>query len=266
DRTDDKFTPSVSLEWRPQDALLAYATFSQGYKSGGFNVFSVTATDNAEYRPENVYNYEIGFKSEFLDHRLRVNGSAFYMDYRDLQQNQLIMSGGGIAQYQTSNAAKAHSKGIELEVAAAPVSGLQLTATYGYLDAKFKSYPNATPGGADYSGNRLPLAPRHSISGAVEWTAPVTEDYDIVVRGEATHRSRIYFASDNAYSDGSLTLLNARVGFGPSDDVWRLSVWGRNLTNRDYAINRVGGAIVPGQVVQALGTPRTFGAELQVKF
>lgn len=265
-RADDKFTPSFSLEWRPQDALLAYASFSQGYKSGGFNVFSVTTTDNAEYRPENVYNYEVGLKSEFLDHRLRINAAAFYMDYRDLQQNQLITSGGGIAQYQTSNAAKARSKGFELEIAAAPLPGLQLTTTYGYADARFNSYPNATRAGADYSGHRLPLAPRHSLSGAIEWTLPVTERYNLSVRGEASYRSRIYFASDNVYSDGPLTLLNARLAFGPAGEAWRLTLWGRNLTNKNYAINRVAGAIVPLQVVQALGSPRTYGAEIRFKF
>ena len=265
-RAENKVTPSVTLEWRPRHAVLAYATFSQGYKSGGFNVFSVTSGNDAEYRPENVFNYEIGFKSEFLGGKLRVNASAFYMDYRDLQQNQLIMSGGGIAQYQTSNAAKARSKGFELEIAAAPSPRLQATATYGYVDAAFKSYPNATPAGADYSGNRLPLAPRHSASAAVEWRPALTEGLDLFLRGEVTHRSRIYFASDNAYSDGALTLLNARIGFGPDSGAWRASVWGRNLANETYAINRVAGAIVPLQVVQALGAPRTYGVELNVRF
>lgn len=265
-RTDNNVSPSVSLEWRPRPKLLAYATFSQGYKSGGFNVFSVTPSNNAEYRPESVNNYEIGLKSEFLDGRLRVNASAFYMDYTDLQQNQLITTGGGIAQFQTSNAASAHSTGFEIELSALPVRQLQLTASYGYVDAVFDSYPNATAAGADYTGHRLPLAPESTVNGAAEWTQPLGGTMKLFVRGEASHRSRIYFASDNAFSGASLTLLNARLGIGPESGAWRLSLWGRNLTDQVYVTNRFAGAVVPGQVAQSLGTPRTYGAELLAKF
>ena len=265
-RSEGRLSPSASLEWRPAPKLLAYATFSQGYKSGGFNVFSVTATDNAEYRPESVNNYELGLKSEFLNSRLRVNLSAFYMDYTDLQQNQLITTGGGIARFQTSNAASAHSKGVEIEITARPVSQLQLTASYGYTDAAFNSFPNATAAGADYTGHRLPLAPRSTLSGAAEWIQPLSGALQVFVRGEASYRSRIYFASDNLYSDGGLTLINARIGVGPESGAWRLSAWARNLTDKTYVINRFAGAVVPGQVAQALGTPRTYGGELLFKF
>ena len=265
-RSEGRLSPSASLEWRPAPKLLAYATFSQGYKSGGFNVFSVTATDNAEYRPESVNNYELGLKSEFLDSRLRVNIAAFYMDYTDLQQNQLISTGGGIARFQTSNAASAHSKGAEIEITARPVGQLQLTASYGYTDAAFASFPNATAAGADYTGHRLPLAPRSTLSGAAEWIRPLGGTLQLFVRGEASYRSRIYFASDNLYSDGGLTLINARIGVGPESGAWRLSAWARNLTDKTYVINRFAGAVVPGQVAQALGTPRTYGGELLFKF
>ncbi|WP_374571254.1 TonB-dependent receptor [Phenylobacterium sp.] len=266
DLNEDKVTPSVTLEWRPAPKLLAYGTFSQGYKSGGFNVFSITDTDDGKYRPETVNNYEVGLKSEFFDSRLRVNASVFYMDYQDLQQNQLIATGAGVARYQTSNAAKAHSQGVELEVSAAPTSSLQLTANYGYLDAKFDSYPNATAAGADFTDHRLPLAAKTNFSAAAEWTHPITGGLDLFVRGEATYRSRIYFAADNAYSDPALTLLNARIGVGSSDKTWRLSAWGRNLADKDYAINRFVGAVVPGQVLQALGAPRSFGVELTLDY
>jgi iron complex outermembrane receptor protein len=266
DLSENKFSPSVTLEWRPAEHVFGYATFSQGFKSGGFNVFSVTATDDARYRPETVDNYELGLKTEFLDGRVRLNAAAFYMDYRDLQQNQLIATGSGIARFQTSNAAEAHSKGIEVEFAAAPTRSLQLTASYGYLDAKFDAYPNATPAGADFTDNHLPFAPRTSLSAAAEWTQPIAGNLEVFVRGEASYRSRIYFASNNAYSDGGLTLLNARAGLGRPDGRWRVTIWGRNLTDETYAINRFAGAIVPGQVLQALGAPRSGGVELSLKY
>ncbi|HVK81306.1 MAG TPA: TonB-dependent receptor, partial [Verrucomicrobiae bacterium] len=265
DRSDENLSTSLTGEWRPNDDTLAYVTFSQGYKSGGFNVFSVTATDDAEYLPETVSNYEIGYKSEFFDNRLRFNASVFYMQYEDLQQNQLIDTGGGISQFQTSNAAEAHSQGLELEIAAALSANLQITASYSVLNAEFDSYPDATPSGDDFSGNRLPYAPETAASLAAEWTQPLG-DLEFFARVEGAYRSRIYFASNNAYSDPALTLFNARLGIGSENGNWRATIWGRNLTDEDYAINRFDGAIVPGQVLQALGAPQSAGIELSLRY
>lgn len=265
ERSDDNLSASLIGEWRPNDNTLAYATFSQGYKSGGFNVFSVTPADDAAYLPETVNNYEVGYKGEFFDNRLRVNASIFYMQYQDLQQNQLIDTGGGIAQFQTSNAAEAHSQGLEIEIAAALSERLQITASYSLLDAEFDSYPDATPSGDDYTGNHLSFAPETAASLAAEWTQPVGE-LEFFARLEGTYRSRIYFASNNAYSDPALTLFNARIGIGSGNGNWRATIWGRNLTDEDYAINRFDGAIVPGQVLQALGAPQSTGVELSLRY
>lgn len=266
ERSDDNLSISLTAEWRPSDDTLAYATFSQGFKSGGFNVFSVTATDDGEYRPETVNNYEIGFKSEFFNNRLRFNASAFYMQYEDLQQNQLIDTGGGILRFQTSNAAEAHSQGLELEIAAAPTEHLQLTASYSVLNAEFDSYPDATPAGDDFSGNRLAFAPETSASFAAEWTQPVSADLEFFARGEAAYRNRIYFGSNNAFSDPPLTVFNARLGIGSGTGTWRATIWGRNLTDEEYVINRFAGPIVPGQVVQALGPPQSAGVEIRLTY
>jgi iron complex outermembrane receptor protein len=266
DRRDENFSPSATLEWRPAERILAYATVAAGFKSGGFNVFSVTATDDAEYRPEKVVSYEIGIRTELLDRRIRLNAAFFYMDYTNLQQNQLITSGGGIARYQTSNAAEAHSAGFEMDIAARLGSRLEATASYGYSNAEFDAYPDATPAGADYTGNRLAFAPRHSASAALEWSPDLTAGLRLYTRGEIAYRSRIYFGSDNRFSDDGLALLNARIGIGPASGAWRATLWGRNLTDATYAINQAAGAVVPDQTIQALGAPRTYGVELRFGF
>lgn len=263
--SEDNVSPLATIEWRPREGVLGYVTFSKGFKAGGFNVFSVSATADAKYKSESVDNYEAGFKADFLDRRLRLNGSVFYMDYTNLQANQLILV-GGLPQFQTSNAAKAHSAGLELELAARPTQELQFTAAYGYLDASYSSYPNATAAGADYTDNTLPLAPHHNASLAAEWTHPVGDSLEFVLRGEASYRSRIFFAADNAYESGGLTLFNARASIQAADGRWRATLWGRNLSDETYAINRFAGPIVPGQVVQSLGAPRTFGVELGLSY
>jgi iron complex outermembrane receptor protein len=263
-RSEDNVSPNLSLNYKPQANQLFYASVSQGYKSGGFNVFSITPTDNAEYRPEHVTNFELGSKSELFGRRLRLNTSIYYLDYKDLQVNQLILV-GATPQFQTSNAAKARSQGAEVELQARPLRGLELSATFGYDDAKFTSYKGATKSGADYTHHILPRAPKETASFAAQYQHPVANDLDFIGRVEASFRSKVFFGADNALSQGSVDLLNARIGLQKSK-AFGLYLWGRNLGDKKYAIDREAGVIIPGQVTQAVGAPRTFGVEVRVAY
>ena len=269
-RSEGNVSPTVSLNYKANPNLFLYFTFSQGYKSGGFNIFSIVTpatkpSDNAEYKPESVNNFEIGLKSEFFDHRLRFNASAYYMDYKNLQENQLILT-GITSQFQTSNAAKARSMGIELEVAGRPTRELQLGATYGYDDATFSSFAHATTTNADYTGNTLPRAPRHNASVYAELNHPLTDQVALFGRVEASYRSRVYFGIDNALFQEPLTLVNARIGVQAPSGRWGVYLWGRNLGDVDYAIDKEFGAIVPGQTVESIAAPRTFGVEFRARY
>jgi iron complex outermembrane receptor protein len=269
-RSEGNVSPTVSLNFKATPNLFAYFTFSQGYKSGGFNVFSIVTpatkpSDNAEYKPESVNNFEVGLKSEFFDHRLRFNASAYYMDYKNLQENQLVLT-GITSQFQTSNAAKARSMGIELEVVGRPTRELQLGATYGYDDATFNSFAHATTTDANYTGNTLPRAPRHNASIYAELNHPLTDQVSLFGRVEASYRSRVYFGIDNALFQDPLTLVNARIGVQAPSGRWGVYLWGRNLGNVDYAIDKEFGAIVPGQTVESIAAPRTFGVELRARY
>jgi len=145
------------------------------------------------------------------------------------------------------------------------VNGFDLTVNYSYLDAKFRDYANATPGGDDFTGNTMVKAPKHNISVGAQYEASLSDTLSLTLRGDLTHRSRIFFGPDNIYSEGDVTLLNGRIGIG-SEQGWSLFLWGRNLTNKDYALYRNDGVIIGGQVVQSLSTPRTYGVEARFKF
>jgi iron complex outermembrane receptor protein len=264
-RSENNVSPTIGLNYEPSDDLFVYAKVSRGYKSGGFNVFSITPTDNAEYAPEHVTNYEGGFKSEFLDRRLQLNVSAYLLDYRNLQASQLLLI-NGLSVFQTSNAARARSIGAEVTVAARPTPDLTLSATYGYNDATFRSYRNATSTGEDYTGNRLPRAPRSNASLAAQYEHPLTSDLALFARGEASYRSKIYFAPNNVFTQGDVTLVNARVGLQSRSRGWGAYLWVRNLGNKDYAIDKQAGAIVQGQGIEAIAAPRTFGVELRARY
>ncbi|HVK79676.1 MAG TPA: TonB-dependent receptor, partial [Verrucomicrobiae bacterium] len=262
--SEENLSPTIGLNYEPNDDLFLYATFAQGYKSGGFNVFSISPTDDAEYEPEHVNNYEIGAKSEFFDRRLQIDVSAYYLDYRNLQASQLLLI-NNLAVFQTSNAARARSVGAEISVMARPTAELTLAATYGYNEATFPSYPNATSTGADYTGHTLPRAPQNNASFSAQYERPLFGDVSLFARGELSHRSKIFFAADNIHSEDPVTLFNARLGLQSSDG-WGVYLWGRNLTDVDYAIYREAGAIVPGQVIESLAAPQTFGLEVRGRF
>jgi len=264
-RSEDNVSPTLGLTYTPSDDLFVYAKVSRGYKSGGFNVFSITPTSNAEYAPEHVTNYEGGFKSEFLDRRLQLNVTGYYLDYRNLQASQLLLI-NGLSVFQTSNAAKARSYGAEVSLAARPTPELTLNATYGYNNSTYRSYANATSTGADYTGNRLPRAPRSNASLAAQYEHPVTDDLSLFARTEVSYRSKTYFAPDNAFTQGAVTLVNARIGMQSQAHGWGAYLWARNLGDKDYAIDKQAGAIVAGQTIKALAAPRTYGIELRASY
>src|SRR6185295_9072080 len=130
--------PKVSLAWKPSDALMLYATYANGYKSGAFNpVPGPGAFYPLVVKQEGTDNYEVGLKSSWLERRLQVNAAAFYTDYTDAQIFQLdITTGGQVA----INSDKAKIKGAEVEIAARPVRGLSLSLSYGYTNAEFTDF------------------------------------------------------------------------------------------------------------------------------
>lgn len=266
-RSDDEFTPSIALNWRPDPAWLLYASYSRGYKSGGYNIFSVTPGDNAEYAPEFVNSYEAGVKTTLAGGALYLAGSLFWLDYSNLQVNQLINI-GGIPTFTTSNAATAEARGIELEGVWQVSGGLSVSGSYSYLDATFEDFTNANPAGDDYSGNNLPQAPAHTFSLAGDFSTPVTDSIRFVAHANLNYRSSLFFGPENNpdYSQDGVTLINARAGFTFQDERWSVMLWGRNITDEVYAVRRGAGVIIPGQQIQALGAPRTWGVELRGRF
>ncbi len=265
-RDDSQTSPSVSLNWTPSENVLAYASYAQGFKAGGFNVFSITPTDDAAYEPELVDSYEIGLKTTLLEGAARLNIALFTLTYDDLQVNQLVLV-GGVPQYQTSNAATAESKGAEVEFLWQATEALQLSAAYGYTDANFDSFRNATAQGDDYSGNVLPLAAENALNAALQYQAPVFGDYVLSARLEANWRDDVFFepSNDPLATQDSYTTIDARISLAAAAG-WSVGLWGRNLSDEDYALDRRAGVIVPGQYTHQLAPPLTYGIEVGFEF
>ena len=192
--TFEKFTPKVSVDYRPDDNTLLYASWSRGYRSGGFSPRAATVAQGAvPYQPENVDSYEVGAKLTLLDRRLIFNIDAFVSKYKNIQQNTTIPGGPTGNQTITSNVAAADIKGIEADFTARPSRDLTFTGSIGILDSKFKNFiagnsvgnvlstyvgtvpanvaPAATPTALNYSANNLIYAPKVTGSLNAEYKA-----------------------------------------------------------------------------------------------
>ncbi|MBW2713538.1 MAG: TonB-dependent receptor, partial [Deltaproteobacteria bacterium] len=138
----DETSPLVNLAYHWNEDLMTYASYSEGFKSGGFvqRVFPpITDGTIPSFKPEFVETYELGFKWTGFDNRLRLNGAAFYMDYSDLQ----IQVFNNVAPV-TKNVADAEIKGFELEISAVPGDGWFLEAGAGYLDSEYNKIDPTT--------------------------------------------------------------------------------------------------------------------------
>jgi iron complex outermembrane receptor protein len=228
---------------------MVYATYGRGSKSGGF-VSNTYGTTNAtfRFRPEKSQNFEAGVKSTLADGRLVLNVSAYKTKFKDLQ---VSVYNPALSIYQTGNAAKASSTGVEGSAAWYPAKGLDFTLAAAYQDAKYDDYPGAgclatqslsecnPTSPASQAANNIAGAPlpytskfSYNLNGHYRLDLPneMALDTNVIVYG----RSK-YFDSDNESPlfgrQKAYTKLDARVQYGPTDERWHVAVVGKNLTN-----------------------------------
>jgi len=193
------WSPKLALEYRIVPEVMSYVSVSKGYRSGGFN----WATPNVlSYDQEELWSYEIGIKSGFLDNRLIVNGAVYYMDISDMQVEEAVTPGN----VYTTNAAKATSRGFELEANYLVMKGLRVNAGYGYTDITFDSFADAA---GDHKGNRVPFAPEHTFNVGASYR----HDSGVYVGGDVVGCGKMYFDKTNRNARDAYTLVNAKVGY-----------------------------------------------------
>lgn len=266
--TANKLTWRIALDHQFGPDVLGYVSYNRGFKSGGSNATQVTA---AFYGPEELDAYEAGVKSTLFGRRVRLNGAAFYYDYKNVQVASVA---GGILNIY--NAATARTYGFELELDAQVTSQLRVNAAYTYLDAKFVDFPAAQTnavnpaGGVTQSfqsaaGKKLPNAPTGVIVGGATYTIPMGPN-SLTLNGNVYHSSSYFTEPDNFRSQRAYELYNASVEF-TFHDRWSISVWGKNLSNEAVdlfpSVNGLGGGT--GIARSAFAPPRTYGVTLGVE-
>ena len=261
-----EFTPKIGVRYRLNDVKMLYATYSQGYRSGGFNG-RVDSIESAviPYDPEFLDNYEFGFKTEWQDGRLRLNGAIFYMDYQDKQEEIGLPSEGATGQrISVFNAATATMQGIELEMQALVSENFTIGGNYGYLDSQYDDFTffNGFES-VDNSGFDFRRAPEHTASlyGSCEWDMGGGQAW---IRGAYRYISDLFTEQTNRaeLANDDQHYLDLSVNYSTRGATF--SLFGRNLTGED--------AIAHGLNVSGLWSyatpvpPRTWGLEMVYNF
>ncbi len=255
----NSFDPKVTLEYRVDDDILTYATYSQGFKSGGFQFAKFNPTEASDvFDPEEVDAYEVGLKSRWLDRRLKLNLNYFYYDYTDLQVARTTVGAGGAPAISTLNAAEATVQGLELDSEYQFTESLSLTLGYAYLDATYDDYVFNDM--LNFSGNDLVRSPENTLNLALTYSTTIA-DGELTARGEYNWTDDYFFEPDQGLTAGTTqedyALVNAKLSYGRGP--WIFSVWGKNLTDEVYRNTTLSfGAFT----MEYLNLPRTYGVSL----
>ena len=287
DRTDDKFTPRVSVSYNFSDDLTTYAAYSEGFKSGGFDMRGdavLTPTTVDGYDPETVDSYELGIKGSLFDGRASFNFAVFRADYSDQQITRQEPAPGGIASF-VDNAGASTIQGAELEGAIAFTDRFSITYGVGYTDAKFDKYesyaivPNPAPPPATIAVP-VDLADSAVFQNTPEWNGNLTASYNqslgaghgsLLASVTGSYRDSYHmFDFENPLLDqtDAYTLVDATLAWTSESERVRLQLTGRNLTDEEYKIGgyQFLGAGFGNVVNSFYGPPRTYTVTLGYSF
>ena len=257
---------TLSYKWTPSS--LGYASIARGYKAGGFND-GIGQVDNPPFAPEYVTNYEVGWKSTWLENRLRFNFSAFYLDWTDIQVAGFDASDPNNIRRVTGNFGSAQSKGLEFELTARPIESLELGLNGGLLRGGFDADEEAGVAGTDsltgpeYSLSASVLFTQHlGANGRLQWYIDAQrQGPNDMIKGDAAP-GEVLGPHQKAFN-----VVNARIAYEHLDSGWTLALWGKNLTDEVYRSKyfQIGSPLLPPGAL-TLSEPRMYGVEVQYAF
>jgi iron complex outermembrane recepter protein len=266
----DELTWRLALSHDFNDTTLGYASYSRGFKSGGFNlnVLNPVTGPGPAIEPEIIDAYEVGLKTELFGNRLRLNTAAFLYEYSDLQVTLSFPGGATIV-----NAAAATMMGGEVEMLAAVTDNLTLNAGVSLLNTEYDEFPlgpSSTPTGfggnivvnADLGGNEVPRSPGSTFSiGGVH-----VADTSI---GKFTSSLNYYYNDgffwepDNRLSEPSYSVVNSQISWTNPGEDYYVRVFANNLLDEEYSLFGISSAF--GDFISA-AAPRTYGVKIGKNF
>ncbi|GAA5321053.1 MAG: TonB-dependent receptor [Candidatus Pelagadaptatus aseana] len=260
---DREWTGKIGIDYFTDNGTLLYASFSKGYRSGAFNAQGlVDISEVNSVDPEYVDAYEIGFKSDFLDDRVRLNGALFHYAY----EGQQFLNVDTATLVQTLvNVDESNISGVELELTAKPTESLLVRAGLGWLDTEVKK---GTLSGVDLEGNELIAAPRLNMNVSLDYDIPLDDTGVLTLHLDGSFVDDQYFDVFN--TDGiqgrDYWVSNARVSFESLDGAYTLAFWAKNLEDKVYVTQAYDLQAGYGLNNLHIGAPRTMGFEATLRF
>ncbi len=298
------FSPRLGVNYQWTDEVFVYAYWARGFRAGGFNGEAANIIAAGPYDPEENNTFEVGFKADLMDNRLRLNGAAFYVEVDDLQRN---ISRVNVQTLQveiiTQNAASAEFSGVELEATGLVTDNFAINLSVGYLDAKYKDFCTDINGTAANNPLLVNCGPAQStplgtiqpadesflpMARAPDWTWRINPTYNL-----ETSFGRILFSAEYIFTDKLFTndqgapngldtgitnfdgtridpyrdsteVVNASITWRDPSDKYKVSLYGKNLTREVY-YRRLSFA-APTLSFGTLNDPREYGLEASYTF
>jgi iron complex outermembrane recepter protein len=263
--TDHLWGGNAALDYHWTDAQRFYLQVARGYKAGGFNLGPGLPANQLLFAPESDLGFEIGYKADLDEHRLRIDADVFYTQRRSLQlksSEQLEVNDPTSFVSYTSNSASGRNFGFEATAAWRAVDAVEISASAGLLDARYHGlYLN----GVLSPDRALPHAPDWQGALASTWYGPA----GVFVRTDVTGCGSFYYdlPAADPFKSSPYVLFNAKAGIERKH--WLLSAWVRNIGGKQYGVRGFYFGDVPPDFpnlqFQQLGPPRTFGVDFNYK-
>ena len=260
-----KVTWRLALDHRFTDSFMAYISDSRGFRAGAYNA---TQPTQPAIQPETLDAYEIGTKANFLDDRVRMNTSAFYYKYSNMQVP--IYAPAGII---VLNAANARLYGADWSLDVRPLRNLTISTGVEWLHTQYRSFDDApfnTPEtefpfgncgscSGSAAGNQMPVAPDFTSTARINYVIPLPIG-TIDLNADDNYNSGWWSGPDNLARQGAYNFVNALAGWTSPDGRYRVTVWGKNLGNEAVA-SRIASLFIGN--LETLLPPRTYGVTVR---
>ncbi|KZX58290.1 hypothetical protein A3709_02165 [Halioglobus sp. HI00S01] len=267
DLSDDwsELSPKISASYDYSEDIMLFASYAEGFKSGGYFGRNTDFSTAESYDPEFVDTFELGMKSTLFESRVIFNASVFYSDYSDKQEEVLIETAPGIVATNVVNAATVDIFGVDLELQAQLTESLSLRAAYGYLDAEYDDFVADLNGDAiatDNSGLIVRNAPENTFGLSTTYTRTIGPgDFSAYLSYRYQDQIETILNNDPLGTIDSIENLDLTLSYAWAD--YRITAFGRNLTDEVYARRvRIEPLVTFGQYTQ--GT--NYGVEFSLSF
>jgi outer membrane receptor protein involved in Fe transport len=266
--TESNLSYKAGVDWTPKGGLV-YASYIRGYKSGSYPLLA--ATGSSSFLPatqERLDAYEVGAKFGFLHHRLQTNAALFYYDYKDKQL--LVKTPDPIfgPLPVIRNAPKSRVEGAELSVSWRATDGLYVAVAGSYIDTKvieFSGYGFVSGQPTDFAGSSFNFSPKLQANALVNYTLPLGKSLYLALGTSWTHtgETNSTLEGDSRFRHPQYDLFGATATLRTVDAHWRLTAFGRNLTDKLAVVSMFKTGDV---IVRRVAPPRTYGLTLSYDY